>query len=72
MLTATMPKGKLPVLEDEGRLMLGERPSGLDAVAYGFIETNVAVPFDNPVQRFLQAEPALVTYRERMRARYWG
>jgi glutathione S-transferase len=53
-------------------VMLGERPSGLDAVAYGFIETNVAVPFDNPVQRFLESEPNLAAYRERMRTRYWA
>jgi glutathione S-transferase len=50
--------------------MLGDKPSGLDAVAYGFVETSIA--FDNPVRHCLETEPNLVAYRERMRTRYWS
>ena len=51
--------------------MLGDTPSGLDAVAYGFVETATAPPFESPVRDFVNAQGNLAAYRERMRQRYW-
>lgn len=52
--------------------MLGERPSTLDATAYGFLANLLWAPVDSPVQRHARERPNLEAYCRRMQARYFG
>lgn len=49
----------------------GDEPTGLDAIVFGFLATSVLTPIDSPIRDFLRSQPALVTYAERMRARFF-
>lgn len=51
--------------------MLGERPSALDATAFGFLHTLLATPFKSPMRDCVTSQANLVAYHQRMLARYW-
>jgi glutathione S-transferase len=50
---------------------MGETPTGLDAVAYGFLANILRVKLDTPLLRCALAFPALSDFCKRMEARYW-
>jgi len=52
--------------------MLGEQPASLDATAYAFLANLLWAPVDSPVRRHAQGRPALETYCQRMKARYYA
>ncbi|MED5617785.1 glutathione S-transferase family protein [Ideonella sp. BN130291] len=52
--------------------MLGDTPSGLDAIAFAFIHTASAPPFEHPVREQLQRMPNVMAYHDRMWQRYWA
>ncbi len=47
----------------------GAQPAAIDAVAYAFLANIIWVPLANPVQARVLAQPALLAYCERMKAR---
>jgi glutathione S-transferase len=51
---------------------MGDRPSTLDATAYGMLAALVWAPFDNPVRACAADRANLVDYCDRMRKRYWS
>ena len=51
---------------------LGAEPSSLDASAYAFIANVLWAPIDSPMSRHLRAQPNLVGYCDRMKARYYA
>jgi glutathione S-transferase len=51
--------------------MLGDKPSALDATAFGFLHTLLVPPFSTPVKDFVASQAKLVAYHQRMLARYW-
>jgi glutathione S-transferase len=46
--------------------MLGNRPSALDATAFGFLHTLLVPPFTSPIKDFVASQPNLVAYHQRM------
>lgn len=50
---------------------LGDKPSGLDACAFGFLGVSVYVKGDNPLFRHAASKRNLLEYCERIRARYF-
>jgi glutathione S-transferase len=54
-----------------GPYFFGDEPSGLDAVLFGALATTVLTPIESPVKDFLRADPTVVAYAERMRARFF-
>ncbi len=51
---------------------MGEQPTSLDAIAYAYLANLLWTPFENPMQSFVQNNPKLVTYCERMKAAYYS
>lgn len=51
--------------------LLGDRPSSIDACAFGFLGVSVYVQGDNPLYRHGASLDNLMRYCERMRARYF-
>ncbi len=54
------------------RFFLDDRPSKLDATAYGVLAALMAAPFDNPVKACAMARPNIVEYCQRIREGYWA
>ena len=52
--------------------LLGERPSSFDASVFGGLEALLGFPHESEVKRHASAQGNLVTYRERIRARFWA
>jgi glutathione S-transferase len=55
----------------EKKFFLGEKPSKIDASAYGILAGVMADAFDNPVKACAKARQNLVDYCERIRVAYW-
>jgi glutathione S-transferase len=51
--------------------VLGDRPSAIDACAFGFLGVSLYVAGDNPLYRYGASLENLMRYCERMRARYF-
>jgi glutathione S-transferase len=56
---------------DKGPYFFGDEPTGIDAVVFGALATSVLTPIKSPIRDFLRSQPALVSYAERMRARFF-
>lgn len=52
--------------------LLGDQPSSYDATVYAFLEGLLCFPYESEVKRCAAALPNLVSYRDRMRARYFS
>lgn len=50
--------------------MLGDRPSALDATAFGFLHTLLVPPFASPIKAYAASQPNLVAYHQRMLAAF--
>jgi len=50
---------------------LGERPSSLDATAYGFLANTIACPIESPVKEYALAKENLVAYCQRMKKQFF-
>ncbi|MGH8553824.1 MAG: glutathione S-transferase C-terminal domain-containing protein [Methylococcales bacterium] len=46
--------------------MLGERPTSLDATAFGFLTDTIHVPIESPVKEYALSKQNLVNYCDRM------
>jgi glutathione S-transferase len=55
----------------EGPFFFGADPTGVDAIVFGALATSVLTPIESPIRDFLRSQPALVSYAERMRARFF-
>jgi glutathione S-transferase len=60
----------LTVMSD-GPYFFGDEPAGVDAIVFGALATSVLTPIESPIRDFLRSQPKLVTYAERMRARFF-
>jgi glutathione S-transferase len=60
----------LSVMSD-GPFFFGDEPTGIDAIVFGVLATTVLTPVESPIRDFLRSKPALVTYAERMRSRFF-
>jgi glutathione S-transferase len=49
----------------------GDRPSTVDAIAYGTLASLHLAPFPGPLQDAVRARPTLVRFVERVQLRYW-
>jgi glutathione S-transferase len=55
----------------EEPFFFGDEPTGIDAVVFGALATSVFTPIESPIRDFLRSQPGLVSYAERMRARFF-
>src|SRR5262249_21679614 len=55
----------------EGPFFFGDQPTGIDAVVFGALATTLLTPIPSPIRDFLGSQPTLVSYAERMRARFF-
>lgn len=55
----------------ERPFMLGDRPSALDATAFGFLHSLLVPPFASPLKDFVAGQPQLVAYHQRLHQQYW-
>ena len=53
------------------KFFLGNTPHSIDATVYAFLETILLTPLNNPLNRMIENNPALLTYCERMREKYF-
>jgi glutathione S-transferase len=60
----------LKVMSD-GPFFFGDEPTGIDAIVFGALATTVLTPIPSPIRDFLGSQPKLVSYAERMRARFF-
>jgi glutathione S-transferase len=51
--------------------LLGDRPRTVDCTLYGFLESVLGFPHESPITRRAAARDNLVSYRQRIRARWW-
>ena len=56
----------------EGTFFLGERPSTVDATAYAFLAALLRAPIEGPLLEHARGKTNLVSYVDRMKARYWA
>lgn len=61
----------LAALLGDKEFLLGP-PSTVDATACGVLWAMSAHPFPSPLRDAIEARPTLLSYRDRLRARYWG
>jgi glutathione S-transferase len=59
-------------LMGDGPFFLGERPSTLDATAYAFLAALLRVPIEGSLLEHARGKANLVSYVDRMKARYWA
>ena len=52
--------------------LMGDRPTEIDAVAYGQLPNIMCVPIDTPVKDEALRRPNLVAYVDRMKARFFS
>jgi glutathione S-transferase len=55
----------------DGPYFFGDEPTGIDAVVFGALATSVLTPIESSIGDFLRSQPGLVSYAERMRARFF-
>ncbi len=60
----------LQVMSD-GPFFFGDVPTTIDAIVFGALASSTLTPIETPVRDFMRAEPRLVAYAERMRARFF-
>ena len=63
-------KAVLAAMSD-GPFFFGAQPSTIDAVVFGVLATSILTPIESPIRDFLRAQPRLVDYAERVRARFF-
>lgn len=63
-------KAVLAAMSD-GQFFFGAQPSTIDAVVFGVLATSILTPIESPIRDFLRAQPRLVDYAERVRARFF-
>jgi glutathione S-transferase len=51
---------------------MGDRPSSIDATAYGFLTNLIWVPIESPLKQFTLKYPQLEAYCQRMKAQYYS
>ncbi len=61
----------LSVLMSDHAYLLGGHPSSYDATAFAFVEGILGFPHDSPMRVHAHSKANLISYRERMRARYF-
>lgn len=54
-----------------GPFFFGDEPTGIDAVVFGALAASVLTPIESPIRDFLRAQPGVVDYATRMRARFF-
>jgi glutathione S-transferase len=54
-----------------GPYFFGDEPTGVDAVVFGALAPSVLTPIESPIRDFLRSQPEVVSYAERMRARFF-
>jgi len=52
--------------------LMGETPSGIDAVAYGFLANIARPPIESPLKRGVLERPNLTGYLQRVESRYFA
>ncbi|WP_019960248.1 glutathione S-transferase family protein [Woodsholea maritima] len=62
----------LSVLLGDKAFMFGDTPTGLDASAFGMVEGVLCDTFSSPYRDHARTLPNLITYRERMRERFFA
>jgi glutathione S-transferase len=55
----------------DGPYFFGDEPTGIDAVVFGALATSVLTPIESPIRDFLRSQLGVVSYAERMRARFF-
>jgi glutathione S-transferase len=60
----------LTVMTD-GPFFFGDEPTGVDAIVFGALATSVLTPIESPIRDFLRSQPKLVSYADRMQARFF-
>lgn len=50
---------------------MGDRPTSLDATAYGFLINTLGCPIESPVKEYALSKPNLIDYCQHMTARYY-
>jgi len=71
METARRDWQAILALMGDGPYFFGDQPAGVDAILFGTLATSLLTPVQSPVRDFLEAQPKLVAYTERMRARFF-
>lgn len=59
------------LMSPEGPFFFGARPSTLDATVYAFLASVLFTPIEGPFLDHARKKANLVSYVDRMRARYW-
>lgn len=60
----------LTVMDDEP-FFFGSEPTGIDAILFGTLAPTLLTPVPSPVREFLEGQPRLLAYTERMRTRFF-
>jgi glutathione S-transferase len=55
----------------DGPFFFGAEVTSVDAILFGTLATSLLTPIPSPVRDFLEAQPKLVGYTDRMRARFF-
>ncbi|MFI5299268.1 MAG: glutathione S-transferase family protein [Polyangiales bacterium] len=55
----------------EGPFLFGEKPTTFDATVFAFADAFLSVPASSPLRDALLAKPALIAYRDRVKARWF-
>lgn len=61
----------LSVLLGSKEFFMGDRPTSLDACAYGFLVQQFGTPWEGPVKPYAKSLKNLESYCERMKNLYW-
>ncbi len=51
--------------------LMGDRATGVDAIAFGVLASTLTTFFDSPLRRLIETYPTLVAYERRMMARFY-
>jgi glutathione S-transferase len=54
-----------------GPFFFGDKPAGIEAIVFATLATTLFTPIESPIRDFLRAQPACITYAERMRNRFF-
>jgi glutathione S-transferase len=58
-------------LASDEPFFFGAEPSTVDATLFGALATTLFTPVPSPIRDFLESQPKIVAYAERMRAKYF-
>jgi len=61
----------LTELISDKRYFLGDTPRSIDATVFAFLWLIVGTPYEGRIKAYVQSQPRLVAYTERMRVQYW-